>query len=433
MRASEILTESQDIITVPAGVWKQVPLTMAMMPPKAEENPYVQRWLTDPTSKGYQLHTPQGTLTVSYTQNYGTTVRGYANWSSEDLTKNLLPLLDKTNLQLSKVGDLRQTPDEIVNILKDHPLELVVKVPGYAKDYAWYTTSIPTFDKYYKTGWDQAELPPGVQGDLYIMRDSNKPGANNMCLVVVDQGKIVAMSGYSYPENPKALLDKIHVQNSDMSMKVMDGKKFVENGQMMWTDRFLFSKPVGKLSDGAEVFEVEPPYRWLVQPWFGNAYANADRVFVVRSKSGSKAVFAVKNAKLVGKKTTTASATDMKRWPELLVKEFNIGVAAAPKSMIKPGSKFHHMLKYIHDNPGGNRTDVFVRGLGRKSTLGAGSIHDATTLDGKAWAGKLIQPFAPGTDKYNYQITARGKMILAMLDSGKSVPENLIVDYTKTS
>ena len=433
MRASEILLENQDIITVPAGVWKQVPLTMAMLPQNAEENPFVQRWLTDPTSKGYQLHTPQGTLTVSHTQNYGTTVRGYTNWSSEDLTKNLLPLLNKTQLQLSKVGNLRQTADEIVNVLKDHPLQLVIKAPGNFQELAWYTTSIPTFDKYYKTGWDRAELPQGVQGDLYILREGSKPGANNMCLVVVDQGKIVAMSGDPYPNTLEPLLNKIHVQNSDMNMKVMAGRKFVENGQVMWTDRFLFSKPLGKLSDGTDVFEVEPQYRWLVQPWFGNAYTNADRVFVVRSKSMSKAVFAVKNGKLVGKKTITASAADMKRWPELLVKEFNIGVAATPKSMIKPGSKFHEMLKYIHDNPGGNRTDVYVRGLGRKSTLGAGSIHDTTTLDGKAWAGKLIQPFAPGTDKYNYQITARGKMILAMLDSGKSVPENLIVDYTKTS
>jgi hypothetical protein len=425
MRATEILNENTDFLTVPEGVWKQVKPENRHDRPEYHGSPYVQTVYDRPTTKAWELHTSHGMISV-LSQNIHDVrhIQGYKQFSPDWLKQNLQPLIQKANLQLPPSSDLKMVDQELVYVSKEYPLTPVVKV---STDLTWYTVSVPVFNTYYAKPWDSAKLPSDAQGDLYILKSIS----NTLGIVLVHDNKIISLSGYVQKEILNELMHAIHVQDSELSVHVDGGKTYVKHGQILRTDQLLMTNLVGKLSDNSLVYQVAPEYRWLVQVWFKKSYAPADQVYVVENPSqGGRAVFAIKNQKIVGNTTLSASMTTMRRWMLLLGQDLNLGVAPAMK--IKPNSLLHKMLRYIKDHPGGNRTDVFVRGLGRKSTLGLGSINDLSTTDGLAWAGKLITPYAPGTAKYDYQITPKGIMMLAMLDAGKSVDRNSLVDFSKT-
>lgn len=417
--------ENTDYLQVPAGVWKQVMPREHHDAPKWAGNVYSQAHYDKPSTKAWELHTSKGMISVlNQGPGHVRHIQGYENFSPDWLRKNLQPLLDKAKLELDTESDLRMVDGELVWANKEFPLTHVVDTTAYS----WFKTSLAIYLKYYQREHDPAQITQPAHGDVYVMRDSR---GRNICALVVANNQIVQMVGYVRQQDITPLLDKIHVKHSVISMQVGAGRTHVQNGILMNTDHLLETQLVGELSDHSKVYQIEPQYRLLVQAWFKKSYANADVIYMVKSSS-TRAVFAVKSGKIVGKASITANPTLIKKWSQLLATDLSLGIDKPESALIKPDSQMHKMLKHIKHNPGGNRTDVFVRGLGRKSSLGLGSINDKSTTDGFAWSTGLIQPFAPGGQSYAYKITPKGLMVLAALDAGKSVPENILMDWSQT-
>jgi hypothetical protein len=425
MRAHEILMENTDYLQVPAGVWKQVIPREHHDHPRWHGNPYGHAHYDKPSTKAWELHTNKGVITVL---NNGPGevrhVQGYDRLTPDWLRQNLQPLLQKARLSFDPDSDLQIVDGELVWVSREFPLTPLVST-GRSE---WFKVSVAVYLKYYQKAHDPAQVPPQSQGDLYVLRNSE---GRNVCAVVVNNNRMVVMTGYVRQEELTPLLDMIHVQESDINSHVFDRRAHVQDGQLRNTDYLLTTNQVGELSDGSKVYEVEPEHRPLIQTWFKKQYANADHVYLVQNPL-TRAVFAIKSGKIVGKATITASPATLKKWSLLLASDVNLGIDKPDSAQIKPGSFMHRMLAHIKQHPGGNRSDVFKHGLGRKSILGLGSINDQSTTDGFAWKTGLIQPYAPGTKSYAYTITPKGKMLLAMLDAGKSVPEDQLMDWTKT-
>jgi hypothetical protein len=425
MRAHEILMENTDYLQVPVGVWKQVIPRDLHDDPRWHGNPYGHAHYDKPSTKAWELHLNKGVITVlNNGPGWVRHIQGYEQFTPSWLRKNLQPLLEKARLRFDPGSDLQIVDGELVWVSREFPLTHMVST-GRSE---WFKVSVDVYLKYYQKASDPAQVPDHVHGDLYVLRDSN---GRNLCAVVVNNNRIVVMTGYVRQEDLSPLLDMIHVKESDISKHVGGLRTHVQDGQLRNTDYLLATKLVGELSDHSKVYEVENQYRPLIQAWFKKQYATSDKIYLVQNPH-TRAVFAIKAGKIVGKATITASAATLKKWNQLLSSDLNLGIDKPDSAQIKPGSVMHRMLAHIKENPGGNRTDVFVRGLGRKSTLGLGSINDQSTTDGFAWKTGLIQPYVPGTQTYAYQITPKGKMMLAMLDAGKSIPESQLMDWSKT-
>jgi hypothetical protein len=95
------------------------------------------------------------------------------------------------------------------------------------------------------------------------------------------------------------------------------------------------------------------------------------------------------------------------------------------KQMIKPNSNFHKMLGYVKLNPGSTRSDWYVGHLGLAAQGMPGWTSDASP-DGRAARAGLIVNKGTGS-KYQLYITARGVLVLAMLNAGKKVPIHSLV------
>jgi hypothetical protein len=428
MRACEILMEHTDYLQVPAGIWKQVMPREHHDAPKWTGNVYSQVHYDKPSTKAWELHTPEGMISV-LNQGPGRVrhIQGYEQFTPDWLRKNLQPLLDKAQLELESDSDLRMVEGELVWPHKEFPLTPVVQTPA---KYTWFQTDWPIFTKYYRRDYDYAHIKDATPGDLYVMRDTHMT-PRTICVLIVNNNKIVQMAGHVTQEQLTPLLKKIHVKHSVVDMRVGEGRTHVQDGMLRNTDHLLETEWVGELSDQSKVYKIEPQYRMLVQAWFKKSYANADVIYMVKNPH-QRAVFAIKSGKIVGKASLNTNPTQLKKWSQLLASELKLGIDKPESAMIKPDSLMHKMLRHIKHNPGGNRSDVFVRGLGRKSTLGLGSINDKSTTDGFAWSTGLIQPFAPGGKSYAYKITPKGIMVLAALDAGKSVPENSLMDWSKS-
>lgn len=87
--------------------------------------------------------------------------------------------------------------------------------------------------------------------------------------------------------------------------------------------------------------------------------------------------------------------------------------------VVKPASVMHKMLAYIAEHPGANRSDWFVKHLGRDAQGMQGWTSD-TAHDGVAASMGWIRNEATG-GKYSLSITPVGKLVLARLNAGHPV------------
>lgn len=87
--------------------------------------------------------------------------------------------------------------------------------------------------------------------------------------------------------------------------------------------------------------------------------------------------------------------------------------------VVKPASVMHKMLAYIAEHPGANRSDWFVKHLGRDAQGMQGWTSD-TAQDGVAASMGWIRNEATG-GKYSLHITPVGKLVLARLNGGHPV------------
>jgi hypothetical protein len=88
--------------------------------------------------------------------------------------------------------------------------------------------------------------------------------------------------------------------------------------------------------------------------------------------------------------------------------------------VVKPGGVMHKMLAYIAEHPGANRSDWFVKHLGRDPQGMQGWTSD-TAYDGVAASMGWIKNEGSG-NKYSLHITPVGKLVLARLNAGYAVP-----------
>lgn len=429
MRAFEILREqTEESITVPDGIWKRVPATPELI--GQEGNPHAAAWVSRPGVRVWALKSKQAHVHVGIVDKAVRHIEGINDLPVSWIKQNLEPLIRAEANHMSHKTDLKFTQSgQLVWPKKEFPLKVEVKADD---KYTWYSCDARVYRDVWQGSWGYGYVLPEMSGMVYVLRSNDHISDVARCVIQIDQGQITHADGSVTNAELAPLLQLTHVKNSVISTQVFGGKAYVQDGEIRNTMPLLKGNLVGELSDKSKVYEVPDKYRWIVHVWLKKSYANADKLLKLEPHGyeSQLVIFAIKNNKIVGKGTLTAPPANMKKWPILISQELNLGVEKPEGVQIKPNSVMHKMLRHINENPGGNRTDVFVKGLGKKSTLGLGSIHDRTTTDGFAWAAKLIIPYAPGTERYSYQITTKGKMLLAMLDAGKSISENSLINWT---
>lgn len=95
----------------------------------------------------------------------------------------------------------------------------------------------------------------------------------------------------------------------------------------------------------------------------------------------------------------------------------------AKKYKVLPGSLMHKMLQYVKENPGCNRHDWFVKYLGN-SAQGLPGFLDVNAVDGRASRLGWLEDKSK-SNQYSLHITAKGIMVLAALNAGKTVPYSI--------
>jgi hypothetical protein len=86
----------------------------------------------------------------------------------------------------------------------------------------------------------------------------------------------------------------------------------------------------------------------------------------------------------------------------------------------QPNSNMHLMLRYVSENPGSTRSDWYVKHLGLSAQGMPGWTSDKSPDGVAASMGWIENKGTAG--KYSLHITPTGKLVLARLNAGKSMP-----------
>jgi hypothetical protein len=185
------------------------------------------------------------------------------------------------------------------------------------------------------------------------------------------------------------------------------------------------------LSDGSKVYKVPKNLLWTVGiKVHGQSNQDWDTRWQIESPIAGSYAFVSKGNHLTRLNYPQNKAhAALKEIRELVAREhLTLGVTlpdappptAGKPRMVKPASNMHKMLAYVAEHPGANRSDWFVKHLGNKPA-GMKGWTDDKALDGVAAAMGWIRNEGTG-GSYSLHITPVGKLILARLNGGHSVP-----------
>jgi hypothetical protein len=184
------------------------------------------------------------------------------------------------------------------------------------------------------------------------------------------------------------------------------------------------------LSDGSKVYKVPKDLLWTVgMQLYVDNIKDWDTRWEIDSPIAGTYAFVSKGGHIVRLHYPQNKAhAALKEIRELVAREhLTLGVdlpdapaqAVGKPKVVKPGSVMHKMLAYIAEHPGANRSDWFVKHLGRDPQGMQGWTSD-TAHDGVAASMGWIRNEATG-GKYSLSITPVGKLVLARLNSGQPV------------
>jgi hypothetical protein len=438
-RAQQPYPPGSAVVTTPYGTWK------VLDPKTADPRDYGIPWQPWQVGHNDRLkyfgleNSKHGNLMV-ITQNYSyddNQMFPYQYMTKLDdsydvgyLNQALVPLLKTLHMPFPPNHYFAEDSKGNLVRLSDHaPLILMgnfeKNVVGSSKDSIWKLQNASDW-KYYANLYKNYVVPAEFQQNgysIYLILSDDKSYCRT---VFIAQGsELVYLENLVH--NSEEVLNKLFGQfgitHSAVSEHILKKRIFVQNGQTVESKELMKTHQVAALPDGTPVYELDKTGREILPVWnFGKSWPSADRILMVENHHQVGLYFAIKNNKIVGKgpdnrkDETVPMAKRLAQVPELKL-------ATPAAQTVKPNSAFHKMLKYIEQHPHANRSDVYTKGVGRANLLGAGSIGSITSLDGLALKADLITVDHPNyPNKYWYELTTAGHMVLSMLNNGIAVP-----------
>jgi len=255
--------------------------------------------------------------------------------------------------------------------------------------------------------------------------------------VFTKDGNIISISGNVPSNSLQNLVDAVKLSDTTQA----HGSRWViYDGQVEDLYKAAFSEPDGSLSDGTKIWKVPSyvlPALSVIQ--FEKTWKTADSAFLALlprhagTDLNHTVLVGLRKGSLLGMargNLSNATEPELNQLATLLSSEK--GVGAGKEKFIKPGSKFHKMLRYLQDNPGGPRSGWYNKGLGL-SVQGMPPIGSPKSLDGLASRLGLLTLKDPDDKptQYHIRLTRAGELMLSRLDAGKALPMSMLMARLK--
>jgi hypothetical protein len=338
------------------------------------------------------------------------------------LNKNLAPLAKEKGWRFELDHHVEQdSHGDFVNMDKTAVPKVVLPLPGYGE---WATVPMKEFLEFHShrehIGIPDQYTKPANQVYFLIHDVDKKDGRRRVGrgTVVVENNRVV----YTDTSGSllKRLLDYLKPGDSGPSKDIHWNEIIIRNGEIRSSLELLKGKELLRTPEMI-VYEVPPGQNDIIYAHYRKRYSTADKLIFVKITPGGHCIFAIKNGEVVGKssmKGISAHATDQIEKQLVAIPE--LGLEKSKSRLVRHNGAIHRTLSYIDQNPGTTRTDIYLKGLGRHTGT-VPNINDTRSPDGLALASKLIREVTRD-GKQGFEITSAGKFVLAVLNSGKSVP-----------
>jgi hypothetical protein len=278
----------------------------------------------------------------------------------------------------------------------------------------WYTTM-------YGTGLDH-KLNVTPDSLLYMFVPKGKDAWDWGMNILSMQDKdltMVAADSYMAQDLPvlQALVDKVGALTGTRlygDLVVYDGKVYV-SGQVFTT------MPQKTDISGQPVYEVPASAWWILDKLHLTYHKKSDQILVFWHKElKAWCCVSIKQNKVMAVSST--AKLNLHQAAEIslqIAKKLGLKLSETSAHYVTPDSIVHKVLQIMQDDPGVARTDLYWKKLQQKKLpTHKGSKDQASQLVHWGLASESITNLGPIT----YTITAKGKMVLAALNSGKKVP-----------
>lgn len=298
----------------------------------------------------------------------------------------------------------------------------------------WYEIDPSTATKWHKTHYADyvtRDTPPAARYFMFVKNGGTLTSLHNR-LVLLHNGQMENMQGsFSFVgksdrDNLTALVKATNAQTGERVW----GDFIVYKGNVYDADEFPATMPVvGQISTGS-VYEIPLDLVWALNKIHLKYQVSAHRVvmFKTTQKNFGDAwgAASIKDGKISDIKSQRPldKVTQVK-----LGKELSQALGLAQKvtvlTHIIPESKLHDTLRAISDNPGKYRWDLYMGILKLRSVPARGSKDDATTE--LVNLGLVKDDESDQSVHKGLTITPIGKLVLARVNSGKSVAKASLI------
>jgi hypothetical protein len=222
-----------------------------------------------------------------------------------------------------------------------------------------------------------------------------------------------------------ALADAVGAQTgSGLAHYVFDDHFFVD-GAFHTADQILKRHPRFKLSNAQTVYELEPQLMWVADQLRLLSHLRAQHLYVIDQGDQKWVSVSVLNGQILG----SADPHNLLH-PDQLVRIYaqfrdhlNVSMPTTVQSTIPPDHAVHKLLMYVSENPGVNRWKLYTDALKLKKIPSAANTGSP---DNQALRWGLVSA-KDGEQGMEFTITAKGRITLARLNSGNSVPITALI------
>lgn len=211
----------------------------------------------------------------------------------------------------------------------------------------------------------------------------------------------------------------------DLNNKIIWDGELVDPVQLLTkNEHHLFDIP-----PDYKVYEIPKTMWWVADKLNVGRYSKTTRLLLLTWHSAMYGV-AINGDQILGVVTPSRSEKlPQATWVKIiknLTSELNLKAPPTTVSNLLPQGRVHKLLQWVDQNPGMPRWKVYSQGLKLKQMPSPGSENDTVN---SLYKWQLLHADQDPLDEFDapLTITARGKMILAMLNNNKKVPLDVVI------
>lgn len=293
----------------------------------------------------------------------------------------------------------------------------------------WYETNYESVNQWYSTmyGTDLVhKLNVSADSLLYMFVPKGKDALDAWdwgihILSMQDKDLTMKLAAISFRAQDLPVLQALVDQVGALTGTRLYGELIVYDGKVYVSGQVFTTMPQKTEISGQPVYEVPAPAWWILDKLHLKFHKKSDQILVFWHKHiGAWCCVSIKQNKVMAVSSTAKLSLHQAAEISLLIaKKLGLTLSETSAHYVIPDSKTHQILQIMQDDPGVSRTDLYWKKLQQqKLPTHKGSKDTASQLVVWGLASESDTNLGPIT----YTITAKGKMVLAALNSGKKVP-----------